>query len=214
MKGLIGKKLGMTQVYNDKGQRVSVTAVQAGPCTVTQLKTQEKDGYSAVQLGFGKRSLRKTTKPILGHVKKAGLDNTPPQRLGEIRLDSDPEYAVGDVLKADIFSVGEFIDVSGRTKGKGFQGVVKRHNFGGGRAGHGGGWTRKPGSIGMCVNPGRVYKGRKMPGQTGGGKRTVQNLEIIDVRPEDSILLVKGAIPGPTGSIVTVRSAIMKQFAE
>ena len=214
MKGLIGKKLGMTQVFNDEGQRVSVTAIQAGPCTVTQLKTREKDGYAAVQLGFGKRSLRKVTKPILGHVKKAGIDKTPPRRLGEIRLDADPEYALGDTLKADIFSTGEFVDVIGRTKGKGFQGVVKRHHFGGGRASHGGGWTRRPGSIGMCVNPARVYKGRKMPGQTGGGRRTVQNLEVIDVRPEDSILLVKGAIPGPTGGIVTVRSAIMKQFAE
>lgn len=214
MKGIIGKKLGMTQVFDGNGRRISVTAIQAGPCTVTHLRTMEKDGYSAVQLGFGKRSLRKTPKPILGHVKQAGLENTPPLRISEIRLDTDPEYAIGDVLKADVFATGEFVDVIGRTKGKGFQGVVKRHKFGGGRASHGGGWTRKPGSIGMCVNPGRVYKGRKMPGQTGGGRRTVQNLQVVDIRPEDSILLVKGAIPGPTGGVVTIRSAIMKQSAE
>ncbi len=214
MKGLIGKKIGMTQVFDGDGRRISVTAIQAGPCTVTDLRTMDRDGYAAVQLGFGKRSLRKATKPVLGHVKKAGLEKQPPLKLAEVRLNEDAEYAVGDVLKADVFVKDEYVDVSGRTKGKGFQGVVKRYGFGGGRASHGGGWTRKPGSIGMCVNPGRIYKGRKMPGQTGNVQCTVQNLQVVDVRPEESVLLVKGAVPGPTGGLVMVRSAVMKQIAE
>jgi large subunit ribosomal protein L3 len=211
MKGIIGKKLGMTQVYDENGVLIPVTAIEAGPCPVVAVKTMERDGYVAQQLGFGSRKVKNVTKPALGHLKAAGLDGAPPAVLRELRVDEVPEdQGQGAVLKADIFAKGEYVDVTGRSKGRGFQGVVKRWNFGGGRASHGGGWTRRPGSIGMCVNPGKIYKGRKMPGQTGSVQRTVQNLEIVDVRADDDVLLIKGAIPGPNGGTVMVRSAIKK----
>jgi large subunit ribosomal protein L3 len=211
MKGIIGKKLGMTQVYDENGVLIPVTAVEAGPCPVVAVKTMERDGYVAQQLGFGSKKAKNVTKPELGHLKPAGLDEAPPAVLREMRLDEVPEdQGQGAVLKADIFAKGEYVDVTGRSKGRGFQGVVKRWNFGGGRASHGGGWTRRPGSIGMCVSPGKIYKGRKMPGQTGSVQRTVQNLEIVDVRVDDDVLLIKGAIPGPSGGTVVVRSAIKK----
>lgn len=210
MKGIIGRKLGMTQVFRDPGRLVPVTVIEAGPCPVLFLRTQDRDGYSAVQLGFGRRKPKNVSKAVLGHVRKAGLHETPPAVCREIRLDADADSAVGDSIDAATFSSGEYVDVTGTSKGRGFQGVVRRHNFGGGRASHGGGWTRRPGSIGMCVNPGRVYKGRKMPGQMGNKRCTVQNLEIVDVRPDDNLILVKGAVPGPNGGIVLVRSAIKK----
>ncbi len=210
MKGLIGKKLGMTQIFEPSGRRVSVTALQAGPCTVTCLRTQERDGYSAIQLGFGRRSLRKTTKPVAGQLQAAGLAENPPLRLREVRLSEDAAVAVGETLAADIFAEGEYVDVSGRTKGRGFQGVVRRYRFGGGRASHGGAWLRKPGSIGMCVNPGKIYKGRKMPGRMGGVKRTCQNLRVVGVRPQDNVILVEGAVPGPSGGLVMIREAVKK----
>ncbi|MBT7164207.1 MAG: 50S ribosomal protein L3 [Victivallales bacterium] len=211
MKGIIGKKLGMTQVYDETGVLIPVTVIEAGPCPVVAVKTIERDGYVAQQLGFGTRKVKNVTKPQLGHLKAAGLDGTPPSVLREVRVDEVPaEQGQGAVLKADLFAKGEFVDVSGISKGRGFQGVVKRWNFGGGRASHGGGWTRRPGSIGMCVSPGKVYKGRKMPGQTGNVQRTVQNLEVVEVRVDDDVLFVKGAIPGPNGGTVMVRSAIKK----
>ncbi len=210
MKGIIGRKLGMSQVFEAGGKLVPVTVVEAGPCPVLALRTQERDGYGALQLGFGRRKAKNLSKAVLGHLDKAGLAATPPAVSREIRVAGNPELSVGDKVGVDIFSVGEFVDVTGTSKGRGFQGVVKRHGFGGGRASHGGGWTRRPGSIGMCVNPGRVYKGRKMPGQFGNARRTVQNLQIVQVRPEDNMLLVRGAIPGPTGGVVLVRSAIKK----
>jgi len=211
MKGIIGKKLGMTQVYDETGVLIPVTVIEAGPCPVVAVKTSERDGYVAQQLGFGTRKVKNVTKPQLGHLKAAGLDGTPPSVLREVRVDEIPaEQGLGAVLKADLFAKGEFVDVSGISKGRGFQGVVKRWNFGGGRASHGGGWTRRPGSIGMCVSPGKVYKGRKMPGQMGNAQRTVQNLEIVEVRVDDDVLFVKGAIPGPNGGTVMVRSAIKK----
>jgi large subunit ribosomal protein L3 len=209
-KGIIGKKLGMTQVYDDEGRLLPVTVIEVGPCTVLAVRTREKDGYSALQIGFGTRKAKNVSKAVKGHVAAAGLENNPPEIIREVRTDNDPEQAVGDGVGADLFAVDEFVDVSGRTKGRGFQGVVKRWNFGGGRASHGGGWTRKPGSIGMCVSPGKVYKGRKMPGQMGHVQRTVQNLRIVDVRPDDNLLLVRGAIPGPNGGTVIVRSAVKK----
>jgi large subunit ribosomal protein L3 len=208
MRGIIGRKLGMTQVYDDQGTAITVTVVEAGPCTVLAKRTPEKHGYSALQLGFGRRSLRKTNKSILGHV--AGLEKTPPAQIREVHWDDVEGFEVGQTLGPDCFEKGQFVDVTGRTKGRGFQGVVKRWNFGGGRASHGGGWTRKPGSIGMCVNPGKVYKGRKMPGQMGSVRRTVENLQVVDVRADDNVLLVKGAIPGPNGGSVIVRSARKK----
>jgi large subunit ribosomal protein L3 len=210
MKGIIGKKLGMTQVFNENGVRVPVTVVQAGPCTVLALRTQEKDGYAALQLGFGTRKAKNVSKAVKGHLKAAGQQDTPPATIKEIRLGADPELAPGDTVTAEIFAVNEYVDITGRTKGRGYQGVVKRHNFGGGRATHGGGWLRRTGSIGMCVNPGRVYKGRKMPGQMGNVQRTVQNLQVVAVRPEENIMLVKGAVPGPNNGLVLVRSACKK----
>ncbi|MCF7854892.1 MAG: 50S ribosomal protein L3 [Candidatus Pacebacteria bacterium] len=210
MTGIIGKKLGMTQVFEDAGNAVPVTVIEAGPCTVLALRTQDKDGYSAIQLGFGARKAKNVSKAVRGHVRPAGMEDSPPMCIREIRLDGDSEASVGEQLRCDTFSVDDFVDVTGRTKGRGFQGVVKRHGFSGGRASHGGGWMRKPGSIGMCVAPGRVYKGRKMPGQMGNVKRTVQSLRIVGVRPEDNVLLVKGAVPGPAGGIVVVHSARKK----
>lgn len=210
MKGIIGKKLGMTQVFDDNGELVPVTAVEAGPCTVLALRTREKDGYSALQLGFGTRKAKNVSKAVRGHVRQAGLEDTPPSCIREIRLEKDPEEAVGDKIASTVFAADEYVDVTGTTKGRGFQGVVKRHNFGGGRASHGGAWTRRTGSVGMCVDPGRIYRGRKMPGQMGNVQRTVQSLKLVAVRDDDNVLLVKGAIPGPNGGVVVVRSACKK----
>lgn len=211
MKGIIGKKLGMTQIYDENGILVPVTVIEAGPCPVVAVKTVERDGYVAQQLGFGTAKVKNTTKPELGHLRAAGLEASPPAVLREFRLDAVPEeQGVGNVLKADIFAKGDYVDVRGRTKGKGFQGVVRRFRFGGGRASHGGGWTRRPGSIGMCVDPGKVRKNQPMPGQMGNVQRTVQNLLVVDVRPDDDVLLVRGCIPGPNGSTVTVHSAVKK----
>ncbi len=210
MKGIIGKKLGMTQVYSADGRLIPVTVIEAGPCTVLAVRTPEKEGYSALQLGFGSRKAKNVSKAVLGHVASGGMESNPPAKIMEIRLDGTPEQTVGDDVTSEIFAADEFVDVMGRTKGRGFQGVVKRWRFGGGRASHGGGWTRRPGSIGMCVNPGKVYKGRKMPGQMGSARRTVQNLQVVQVRPEENLLLIKGGIPGPTGGIVVVRSACKK----
>ena len=209
-KGLIGKKLGMTHVYTADGVMVPVTAIEVGPCSVIEQKTQAKHGYSALQLGFGSRKVKNVTKPVMGTLKKAGLDQNPPAVIREIRLDADPTAEVGSQLKADIFAKDEFVDVTGITKGHGFAGVVRRWKFNGGRASHGGAWVRRSGSIGMCAAPGKVYKGRKMPGHMGNVQRTVQNLLIVDVRADRNLLLVKGAIPGPTGGVVIVRNAVKK----
>lgn len=210
MKGLIGRKLGMTQVYDSTGRIVPVTVIEAGPCTVLALRTKDKDGYSGIQLGFGVRRLSRSTKAIRGHVAAAKLNDTPPQLIREVRLDEDATAAVGDKLTVSIFAKAEFVDVVGRTKGRGFAGVVKRWRFAGGRASHGGGWVRRPGSIGMKTWPARVYPGRRMAGHMGDARRTVQNLSIVDVRPDENVLLIRGAIPGPTGEFVMVRSARKK----
>jgi len=209
MKGIIGRKLGMTQVF-DGPAMVPVTVIEAGPCPVLALRTQEKHGYSAVQLGFGRRKVKNVSKAVLGHLQAAAQQDTPPAVCREIRLAGDPEVSVGDSLGAGLFAVGEFVDVVGTTKGRGFSGVIRRHHFGGGRATHGGAWTRRTGSIGMNVNPARVYKGRKMPGQHGNARRTVQNLRIVAVRPEENLLLVRGAVPGATGGVLLVCSAVKK----
>ena len=209
-KGLIGKKLGMTHVYTETGVMIPVTAIEVGPCPVIELKTQEKHGYSALQLGFGTRKVKNVTKPVLGTLKKAGLDENPPAVIREIRLDADATEQVGATLKADVFAKDEFVDVTGTTKGRGFASVIRRWRFGGGRASHGGAWVRRTGSIGMCAAPGKVYKGRKMPGHMGNVQRTVQNLLVVDVRADRNLLLVKGAIPGPTGGVAIVRNAVKK----
>ena len=207
MKGILGTKLGMTRVYDENGRSIPVTVVEAGPCTVIATQTQEKNGYSAIQLGFGSRKAKNVSKAVLGTLKE-GIE--PPSWIKEIRLKEDSDLEVGSQVTADIFAEKEYVDVTGTTKGRGFQGVVKRHNFGGGRASHGGDWTRKPGSIGMCEFPGKVYKGRKMPGQTGNVQRTVQNLQIVSVRPEDNLILIKGAIPGANGKRVVIKQSIKK----
>lgn len=210
MKGLIGRKLGMSQIYTDDGKLHGVTVIEAGPCRVLALRTPEMDGYSALQLGFGFRKAKNVSRAVKGHLAEAGAEDTPPECIREIRTEAVENTSVGDTLTVDIFSPEDFVDVTGRTKGRGFQGVVKRWNFGGGRASHGGGWTRKPGSIGMCVSPGKIYKGRKMPGHMGNARRTVQNLCILQVREEDNLIFVKGSVPGPAGGMVIVNSARKK----
>ena len=207
MKGLIGKKIGMTQVY-EEGVLVPVTVIEAGPCVVLGVKTMEKDGYSALQVGFGTKKVKNTSKAVLGNVAKAGVQDNPPAVIKEFRAEEDPVAELGSVMKADIFAAGEFLDVSGITKGKGFAGVMKRHHFGGGRDGHGGGWHRKPGSIGCREKPGNIMKGKKMPGQLGNANRTVQNLRLVKV--EENLLFVRGAVPGPNGGTLIVKKAKKK----
>ncbi len=210
MKGIIGKKLGMTQVYDKEGKLLPVTVIEAGPCTVLALRTMEKDKYSAVQIGFGARKVKNTTKAVLGHVKAAGLEATPPAVIREIRLDENPTASVGDKVTASSFAENEWVDVTSTSKGKGFAGVVKRHGFKGGRASHGGGWIRKGGSNGMKARPGRVLRGHRMAGHMGNEQVTVQNLKIVQVRPEENLLLVSGSVPGPVGGTVLVRNARKK----
>ena len=213
MKGLIGKKVGMTQVYDEKGVLIPVTVVQAGPCVVTGVKTVERDGYSAVQLGFGERKAKNVTKARAGHLAKAGVTGDKlPSVLREIRTAAGEETpAPGSVVTAEVFAANDYLDVVGTTKGRGFQGVVRRYRFGGGRASHGGAWTRRTGSIGCCEWPGNVIKGKRMPGHMGNARRTVQNLQVVRVMAEDNVLLLKGAVPGANGGILLIRSAIKKQ---
>ena len=207
MKGLIGKKVGMTQVYDEKGILIPVTVIEAGPCVVVGVKTKEHDGYSAVQVGFGVKKVKNTSKSVLGNVKKAGLESTPPAFIREFRSEEDPQAEIGSQIKADIFAEGEFLDISGTTKGKGYAGVMKRYHFAGGRDGHGGGWHRKPGSIGCREKPGNIMKGKKLPGQLGNGNRTVQNLRIVRVSADENLLFVRGAVPGPNGGTLLVKKA-------
>ena len=210
MKGIIGKKLGMTRVFTEDSVAVPVTVIEAGPCTVLQCRTYEQDGYAALQLGYGSKKAKNVNKAMLGHLVGSNLQENPPACISEIRGYNDPEEEVGQQVEVGIFEKGDFVDISGRTKGRGFQGTVKRFNFGGGRATHGFAWNRKPGSVGMCVDPGRVYKGRPMPGHMGDAKRTVQNLAVMDVRPDENVILVKGAVPGAKGSYVVVHQARKK----
>ena len=210
MKGIIGKKVGMTQVYDEKGVLIPVTVIQAGPCTVIGLKTVERDGYSAVQFGFGEKKLKNAHKALVGAVKKAGLEQNPPALIKEFRLDEKQTFEIGALVKADIFAADEFVDITGTSKGRGFNGVMKRHHFKGGRDGHGGGWHRKPGSIGCRELPGNVLKGKRMAGHLGNDQRTVQNLKVVKVSVEENLLFVSGAVPGFNGSTVTVRKAKKK----
>lgn len=209
MKGLIGKKLGMTSVYDENGVAVPVTVIEAGPCVVVQCKDSEKDGYTAVQLGFGEQKEQRMNKPDLGHYKKAGVDAK--RVLREFRVDGASEVAIGDVVTASAFEEVNYVDVVATGKGRGFQGVVKRYDFGGGRASHGGGWIRRTGSIGMCEHPARVFKGKKMPGHMGNKRVTTQNLKVVQVRPEENLILVKGSVPGANGGIVTIKEALKKK---
>ena len=207
---LLGKKLGMTQVYDAQNVLVPVTVVEAGPCAVVQVKTAATDGYNAVQIGFSAKKARNASKAELAHAQKAGLDSAP-RVLSEVRLADAPTLKVGDVVNVTSFTEGQLVDVIGITKGKGFQGVVKRYRVAGGPAAHGSMFHRRIGSIGMRQTPGRVWKNQIMPGHMGSEKRTVQNLRVVKVIADKNLLLVKGAIPGANGDDVIVRSAIKGQ---
>lgn len=203
-KGLIGKKLGMTSVYSPDGRLIPVTVVQLGPCKVTQVKTKNRDGYDALQLGFGERKEKHISKPEAGHLKKSGA--TAPI-LKEVDVENPADFSVGQVILADIFQVGEKVDVTGTSKGRGFAGVIKRHGFSGGRMTHGGMCKRIPGSVGCSAYPSRIIKGKRLPGQYGGTRHTVRQLEVVDVRPDENLVLLKGAVPGASSGIVMIRKA-------
>ncbi|WP_430780446.1 50S ribosomal protein L3 [Actinoplanes sp. G11-F43] len=212
VKGILGAKLGMTQVW-DNNKVVPVTVVQAGPCVVTQVRTDEKDGYAAVQLAYGAIDPRKVNKPEAGQFAKAGV--SPRRHIVELRTSDASEYELGQEVSADTFAAGQPIDVTGKTKGKGYAGVMKRHGFHGLRASHGVERKhRSPGSIGACATPGRVFKGVKMAGRMGGKRFTVQNLVIQAVDTERNLILVRGAVPGPKGALILVRSAAKKGGAK
>lgn len=202
MSGILGRKIGMSSIYGEKGRMIPVTAIQAGPCKIVTIKTKEKDGYEALQIGFGTRKEKNLTKPILGHFKKNNVEST--AYLKEFLFDEISEYKVGDEIKADFFEEGEKIKVRAKSKGKGFQGVIKRHGFKGvGGTTHGqSDRLRAPGSIGQSSDPSRVWKGMRMAGRTGGKNITVSNLEVIKVIPEENLILVNGSVPGPINSIV------------
>ena len=212
VKGVLGEKLGMTQVWDENNKVVPVTVVKAGPCVVTQVRTPETDGYAAVQIAFGAIDPRKVNKPQAGHFAKAGV--TPRRHLVEIRTDDATEYTLGQELTAETFEAGQMVDVIGTTKGKGFAGVMKRHGFGGLRASHGVQRKhRSPGSIGGCATPGRVFRGMKMAGRMGGVRQTTQNLKVAGIDAERGLLLIKGAVPGPKGGLVFVRTAVKENQA-
>ena len=205
MKGILGKKIGMTQIFTEVGAVVPVTVVEAGPVVVTQIKTVEKDGYNAVQVGFGDVKEKSLNKPQKGHLAAA---NTLKKHLKEFRVDSEEGYTVGQEIKADLFAAGEMIDVTGISKGKGFQGPIKRHGQSRGPESHGSRYHRRPGSMGACSFPGRVFKNKKLAGHMGSVKVTVQNLEVVRIDAEKNLILVKGAIPGAKGSVVTLKEAV------
>ena len=207
IQGILGKKLGMTQVFVADGSRIPVTVVEAGPCTVVQKKTESTDGYNALQVGFEAKKSHRVNKPMMGHFKKA--DQGAFAALRELAADNVDEYQVGDQVTCDsVFKAGDIVDVTGTSKGKGFQGVIKRWGFSGGRATHGSKFHRAPGSIGMSASPARVHRGKKMPGQMGNARVTQQNLEIVEVRADQNLILVKGAIPGPNQGLVLIRKCV------
>ena len=202
---LIGKKLGMSQLFSPDGEVTPVTVIQAGPCTVTQIKSVESDGYNAVQLSFGEKKPQRTNKPLLGHFKKSGKG--PFAVVREVRVDDVGEFELGQEVSADIFQVGELVHVVGRSKGKGFAGTIKRWNFSRGPMSHGGMNKRPPGSVGCSASPSRVIKGRKMPGQMGNRNVTVKGLMVVDVRPEENIILIRGAVPGGRNGVVFIKKS-------
>lgn len=200
--GLIGRKIGMTQLFDEKGDVVPVTVIEAGPCTVTEIRTSERDGYTALQLGFGTNKEKRFTKPYLGQFTKRNL---PPSRhLREFRIPDVSAYTLGQTLNANVFEKGERVDVEGNTKGRGFAGIIKRHGFKGGHASHGPTMGREPGSIGSSAYPSRVIKGKRLPGRMGGKPLTSKNLMVAGVDVEQNVVLVRGAIPGPTNGLVFI----------
>ena len=204
-KAILGRKVGMTQIFDENGKAIPVTVIEAGPCTVVQVKTKDTDGYEAIQLGFGEVKEKNLIRPIKGHFTKANV--TPKKHLREFRLE-EISYNVGDEIKADIFKEGETVDVTGTSKGKGFQGVIKRHGQSRGPMGHGSMYHRRPGSMGSTSTPGRVYKGKNLPGHMGVETVTVQNLEIVKVDIDKNVLLIKGSVPGNKGAILKIRDSV------
>jgi large subunit ribosomal protein L3 len=205
-KGLIGKKLGMTHVFTDEGIRIPVTVVEAGPCIVLQKKTLAKDGYNAIQIGFESQDAHRASRALIGHCKSAGKGVY--RSLRELRVDDVDQYNIGDVITTEIFAAGELIDVTGTSIGKGFQGVIKRWNFQGGRSTHGSRFHRAPGSIGCSATPSRVFKNKKMPGQMGNARVTVQRLKVVRTDSSENLILIKGAIPGSTNGLVLIKDSI------
>lgn len=204
-KGILGKKVGMTQIFTDTGEAIPVTVIEAGPCVVVQKKTPEVDGYSAIQIGYGEKRERLFNKPLKGHFARANVK--PTRFLREIRVEDVDSYEIGQEIKADIFAVGDRVDVTGISKGKGFAGGIKRHGFHRGPMSHGSKYHRRPGAA-AAKGPGRVFKGRKMPGHLGGERVTVQNLEVVKVDAEKNLLAVKGAVPGPRGGLVLIKDSV------
>ena len=205
-KGIIGRKVGMTQIFDEKGNVIPVTVIEAGPCVVAQVKTVETDGYDAIQLGFGEVKDKHINRPEKGHFTKAGIEAK--KHLREFRLEKVEGVKIGDELKADIFEAGEKVDVQGISKGKGFQGVIKRHGQHRGPMGHGSMYHRRPGSMGSTSTPGRVFKGKKLPGHMGRVTITIQNLDVVKVDMDKNVILLKGSVPGAKGSILKIKSAV------
>ena len=205
-KGIIGRKVGMTQIFDEKGNVIPVTVIEAGPCVVAQVKTVEKEGYNALQLGFGEVKTKHMNKPEMGHFAKSKIDNK--KHLREFRLDSIEGVKVGDEIKADIFQEGERVDIQGISKGKGFQGVIKRHGQSRGPMGHGSMYHRRPGSMGPTSTPGRVFKGKKLPGHMGRVTVTIQNLDVVKIDMDKNVILVKGSVPGCKGAILKIKSTV------
>jgi large subunit ribosomal protein L3 len=203
IKGLLGKKLGMTAIFANDGRSIPVTVIEAGPCTVTQIKTRANDGYDALQVGFGEKKKNRVNKPLSGHYAKSGDKLF--ACLREFSVDDPDAYQLGQAIDLAIFNVGDKIEVSGKTKGRGFAGTIKRHGFHRGPKTHGSKNYREPGSIGQCAWPSKVFKGKRMPGRYGNTRTTVKNLEIVDIRPDQHLILVKGAIPGPATGTVEIR---------
>jgi large subunit ribosomal protein L3 len=203
-RAILGRKLGMTQVWGDGDRLLPVTVIEAGPCVVSQLKTVKRDGYSAVQLAYGDIKPSKVNRPMAGHFEKAKVD--PKRFMAEVRVDEGEAFKTGDEIKVDIFEPGGTVHVTGTSKGKGFQGVMKRHNYHGGPGGHGSHFHRAPGSIGQCATPSRVFKGMGLPGHMGDETVTVRNLEVVRVDAEQNLLLLKGAVPGGKGSLLMIRA--------
>ncbi len=208
-RGLLGKKLGMTGFFTSEGRYVPVTVIEAGPCVVTQIKTRTTDGYDALQLGFGDKRNDRVNKPLQGHFKKSGDQCF--RYMREFVVDNPEEYNIGQEITVDMFKVGDRVDVVGTTKGRGFAGVIKRHGFSRGPMTHGSRNVRRPGSIGCSAWPAKVIKGKKMPGQYGNDRKTVRNLEIVDIRPDDNVILVKGAVPGAESGLMAVKKPKFKQ---
>jgi len=208
MKGLLGKKLGMTQIFTEDDRVIPVTVIEAEDCVVTQVKNEKKDGYRSVQLGYGAIRDKLVNKPLKGHFDKAKVK--PKRHLAEIRIGEKDEFKAGQVIKVDVFAVGDRADIVGVSKGKGYAGVIKRWGFRGGPGGHGSHFHRAPGAIGACASPSRVFKGKKLPGQKGNSRVTIQNLEIVGVDTEQSLLLIKGNVPGSKNSLVMIKESVKK----